>query len=81
MNHIRERERGINRERSILLDADTDGLVMIHKISKTEFYIEAPAAVSDNIAKNREVHDKKGGGRLELIHNSDHMKECVCVRE
>jgi hypothetical protein len=53
---------------------------MIHKISETDFYTEAPAAVADNNAKNKEVlHEAKGGGRLELIHNSDHMKECVCV--
>jgi len=33
---------------------------MIHKISKTDFYTEVPAAVADNNAKNKEVlHEAK----------------------
>ena len=57
-SYSRERERERKRRReSSSGDADTDGSIMIHKISKTDFYIEAPAAVADNNAKNKEVHD------------------------
>ena len=49
---------------------------------KQIFITKIPAAVADNNAKNKEVleESKEGGGRLELIHNSDHMKEFVWVK-